>query len=224
MIILKNITKSYKARFGNRLVLNDISLTINPGEKIGILGRNGAGKSTLLRIIAGTEKSTSGIVQRNMTVSWPMGISGGLQGTLSGIDNVKFICRIYGLEIAEKIKLIEEITELGRYLREPVATYSSGMRTKLALALSVILDFDCYLIDESLSLGDKNFQERYRLELKKKREESAIVLVSHIESQIKELTRTIYVLNKGSMRKFAYPNNAIAFYHGLINENKMELG
>ena len=172
MIILKNITKSYKARFGNRLVLNDISLTINPGEKIGILGRNGAGKSTLLRIIAGTEKSTSGIVQRNMTVSWPMGISGGLQGTLSGIDNVKFICRIYGLEIAEKIKLIEEITELGRYLREPVAT----------------------------------------------------VLVSHIESQIKELTRTIYVLNKGSMRKFAYPNNAIAFYHGLINENKMELG
>ena len=114
MIILKNITKSYKARFGNRLVLNDISLTINPGEKIGILGRNGAGKSTLLRIIAGTEKSTSGIVQRNMTVSWPMGISGGLQGTLSGIDNVKFICRIYGLEIAEKIKLIEEITELGR--------------------------------------------------------------------------------------------------------------
>ena len=224
MIILKNVTKTYKARFGTRLVLDDISMTINPGEKIGILGRNGAGKSTLLRIIAGTEKSTKGAVHRAMTVSWPMGISGGLQGTLSGIDNLKFICRIYGLEINQKIRLIEEITELGKYLREPVATYSSGMRTKLALAISVILDFDCFLLDESLSLGDKNFQEKYRLELKKKREQSALILVSHVESQIKEFAETLYVLNNGKLRKFEFAKNAYNFYNELKRENHMELG
>lgn len=224
MIILKDVSKTYSARFGKRKVLDGINLTIRPGEKVGILGRNGAGKSTLLRIIAGSEKCSQGQVIREMNVSWPMGLSGGLQGTLSGADNVKFLCRVYGLDLNQRLEQVKEITELGKYLREPVATYSSGMKSKLALSISLFLDFDCYLIDESLSVGDKNFQDRYNAELEKRREGKSIVLVTHIESQIKKHCETFYVLNNGSLRKFEYYINAMNFYKNLKSETLMELG
>ncbi|MEA9603806.1 ABC transporter ATP-binding protein [Polynucleobacter sp. JS-JIR-II-c23] len=224
MIILNNVTKTYSARFGNRKVLDDISLTIMPGEKVGILGRNGAGKSTLLRIISGSEKCSHGQVIRKMNVSWPMGLSGGLQGTLSGFDNIKFLCRVYGLNLEQRLEQVEDITGLGKYLREPVATYSTGMKSKLALAISLFLDFDCYLIDESLSVGDRAFQERYKEELDKKREGKAIVLVTHIESQIKNHCKSFYVLSNGKLRKFEYGINAINFYKNLKSETQFELG
>ena len=214
MILVNNVTKQYKTRSGIQTVLDNISFTVNPSERIGILGVNGAGKSTLIRLIGGAEKPTSGTIERKMTVSWPIGISGGLQGTLSGIDNLKLICRIYNKPIDENRAFLEEFTELGSYLYEPVANYSTGMRTKLGLGISLMIDFDCYLVDEAIAVGDKNLQDKYK-DILNKRKTKSMILVSHAERQIKENCETVYVLHNGSLTKYAHPNPAIEFYNAI---------
>lgn len=222
MIELKNVTKKYATRFGAKTVLDDVSLTIQKGEHIGILGRNGSGKSTLIRIIGDSEKPTSGYVKRSMKVSWPIGITGGLQGSLSGIDNLKFVCRIYNKDLPEARGFIEDFTELGKYLREPVSTYSSGMKTKLALALSLILDFDCYLIDEALSVNDKHFREKYNTQFEQFRKEKSLVLVTHNEKQIYDDCDRVYVLNSGKLFNFDDKSEAIQFYFDLKKSGQFD--
>ncbi len=169
MIRLTNVAKDYPSNYGMRRILHDINLTINPGERIGILGRNGAGKSTLIRLISGAEPPTSGSIERHMSVSWPLAFSGGFQGGLTGADNVRFICRIYGVDYHPRFKFVEEFSELGTYIHEPVSTYSSGMRARLAFAISMTVDFDCYLIDEVMAVGDQRFRDRCQVELFEKR-------------------------------------------------------
>lgn len=222
MIELVEICKSYPTRFGKRTVLDHITLTVKPGERVGILGRNGSGKSTLIRIIGGSERPTSGKVVRSMSVSWPVALAGGLQHTLSGIDNLKFICRIYGKTVDDKRSFLEEFTELGKYLREPVATYSSGMRTKLALGISLLLDFDCYLVDEALAVGDKQFQEKYQ-HIIEERKTKSLILVSHLPGQILKNCNVAYVLNEGRLKYFENIKDAIANYNELKTESQMEL-
>jgi capsular polysaccharide transport system ATP-binding protein len=123
MIRLINVCKDYETKAGPRRVLDSITLDINPGERVGILGRNGAGKSTLIRLISGAEQPTSGVIERNMSVSWPLAFSGGFQGSLTGADNVRFICRIYGVEFEPRLEFVEDFSQLGIYLNEPVANY-----------------------------------------------------------------------------------------------------
>jgi len=223
MIEIENLTKEYKTRSGKRRVLDNISLQIKPGEKVGILGRNGSGKSTLIKLIGGSEAPTSGVIKRNMTVSWSVGINGGLQNTLTGMDNLKFICRIYNKSYDDKISFVKEVTELGKYLFEPVANYSSGMKAKLGLAISMVLDFDCYLVDESLSVGDKNFQEKYKSQLENKRKDKSMILVSHLENHIKQHCSTIYVLHNGKLKYFPDASAAYEYYNILKNDSSMEL-
>ena len=139
MIRLVDINKTYGTLSGPVHVLKNVNLDIAPGERVGILGRNGAGKSTLIRLISGAELPTSGAVERDMSVSWPLAFGGAFQGALSGYDNLRFICRIYGVDPAEKIRFVEEFSELGIYLREPVRSYSSGMRARLAFAISMVI-------------------------------------------------------------------------------------
>ena len=179
MIRLTNVSKDYKTRAGWRRVLSDINLIINPGERVGILGRNGAGKSTLIRLISGAEPPTAGTIDRNMSVSWPLAFSGGFHGTLTGADNVRFICRIYGVDFEPRFEFVKEFSDLGIYLNEPVASYSSGMRARLAFAISMTIDFDCYLIDEVMAVGDERFRERCKIELFEKRKDKAMLIVSH---------------------------------------------
>jgi capsular polysaccharide transport system ATP-binding protein len=188
MIVVQNVSKQYKIRSGIKTVLDNISFTVNPSERIKI--------------------------ERSMTVSWPIGISGGLQGTLSGIDNLKLICRIYNKPIEENRAFLEEFTELGRYLYEPVANYSTGMRTKLGLGISLMIDFDCYLVDEALAVGDKKLQDKYK-DILNQRKTKSMIIVSHAERQIKENCETVYVLHNGSLTKYAHPNPAIEFYNSI---------
>ena len=148
MIALEHIEKYYPTRSGPVAVLKDINLTIERGESICIVGGNGAGKSTLIRIISGIERPTSGTMHRNMRLSWPLAFTGAFQGALTGFDNLRFICRIYGTDYHEAIDFVQDFSQLGFYLREPLKTYSSGMRARLAFAVSMMIDFDCYLIDE----------------------------------------------------------------------------
>jgi capsular polysaccharide transport system ATP-binding protein len=179
MIQLINLSKKYEVRDGKRTVLNNINCSIARGEHVGILGKNGAGKSTLIRLISGTELPTSGSIKRSMSVSWPLAFSGGFQGSLTGLDNLKFICRVYNTPYEKALPFVEEFTELGKYLREPVKRYSNGMRAKLAFGMSMAVEFDCFLIDEVIAVGDSDFQRKCHTELFEKRADRAMILVSH---------------------------------------------
>ena len=147
MISVEHVSKRYQTRQGWRMVLQDIDFKLKKGEKIGILGRNGAGKSTLIRLISGVEAPTSGEIKRTMSISWPLAFSGAFQGSLTGMDNLRFICRIYNVDIGYVTDFTQTFSELGQYLYEPVKRYSSGMKARLAFALSLAVDFECYLID-----------------------------------------------------------------------------
>jgi len=212
MIVLENITKVYDTRKGLRTVLDGINLRITPGEKIGILGRNGAGKSTLIRLISGAELPTSGHIHRQMSISWPLAFGGGFQGSLTGLDNLRFICRVYGADIESIIPFVEEFAELGAYFREPVKKYSSGMRARLAFAISMAVEFDCFLIDEVISVGDVRFHDKCRRELFEKRRDRTMIMVSHDVHNIKEHCDRACVLDNGVLRQFNDIDTAYEFY------------
>jgi capsular polysaccharide transport system ATP-binding protein len=218
MIILRNITKRYPVHGNEHTVLDNINLTIRPGEKLGIIGRNGAGKSTLVRIISGADRPTSGMIQRGMRVSWPLAFSGGLQGTLTGVDNLRFICRIYNTSIDDKIPYVQDFTELGKYLHEPVKSYSSGMRARLAFALSMCIEFDCYLIDEVVAVGDDRFRARCQHELFEKRKDRAMVMVSHDYHFIKHHCAEASVLMCGKLHQFPTVDEGYSFYRDHASE------
>ncbi len=212
MIVLENVVKSYHTRQGASLVLNGISMRIHAGDKVGILGRNGVGKSTLIRLIGGAERPTSGSITRSMTVSWPLAFGGAFQGSLTGLDNLRFICRIYGTTTEDKIAYVQDFSELGKYLREPVKTYSSGMRARLAFAISMVIEFDCYLIDEVMSVGDQRFYEKCHHELFEKRKDRGLIIVSHNQVHIREHCDTFFVLDNGCIQRFKEIDKAYEYY------------
>lgn len=216
MIVLNNVTKRYHTRQGSRVVLDNINLTIHKGEKIGILGRNGAGKSTLIRLISGAELPTSGHIQRNMNISWPLAFTGAFQGSLTGLDNLRFICRVYNADIHSAIPKVEEFSELGIYLNEPVKKYSSGMRARLAFAISIAIDFDCFLIDEVTAVGDSRFHQKCEVELFEKRKDRAMIIVSHQPEQIIAHCDRAAVLLAGKIHCFDKVSDAYDFYQASV--------
>lgn len=215
MINVDHVHKVYPTRQGDRVVLNDISFTLERGDKLGILGRNGAGKSTLVRLVSGAEQPTSGSITRNMSVSWPIAFGGAFQGTLTGFDNVRFISRIYNQDYAQNIDFVEDFTELGLYLREPVRSYSQGMRARLAFAISMIIEFDCYLIDEVSAVGDARFHEKCAIELFQKRADRAMLIISHDIEYVRHHCSRFAVLHEGDMQFF--PDFDQAYDQHMIN-------
>jgi capsular polysaccharide transport system ATP-binding protein len=213
MITLTDIRKSYPVRRGSVEVLKGINLSVQRGERLGIIGGNGAGKSTLIRIISGIEQPTSGTIDRQMQISWPLAFTGAFQGTLTGVDNIRFICRIYGISYADVIDFVDDFARLGRFLREPVKVYSSGMRARLAFAVSMMIDFDCYLIDEVVAVGDARFQERCRQELFEKRGDRAIIIVSHEMHYLREYCQRGCVLEQGVLHHFSDLEGALGYHH-----------
>lgn len=212
MIALENISKNYQTRSGPRAVLDAINLIVTPGQKLGILGENGSGKSTLIRIISGAELPSSGKVLRNMSVSWPLAFTGGFQGSLTGTDNLRFICRIYGANFNDALPFVKDFTELGKYLYEPVKSYSSGMRARLAFAISMAVDFDCFLIDEVIAVGDGRFHEKCYAELFEKRKDRSLILVSHESHHIHAYCQNAAVLNHGRLFYFDSKEEAFDFH------------
>ena len=212
MIQLQHVIKRYKTRLGPHTVLAGVSLDVHKGEKVGIFGRNGAGKSTLIRIVSGAELPTAGRVLRTMSVSWPLAFGGAFQGSLSGLDNLRFICRVYGANFTPLIPFVEEFSELGKYMREPVKTYSSGMRGRLAFAISMAIEFDCFLIDEVMTVGDARFHEKCERELFEKRKDRAMIIVSHEANTIRDHCTRACVLDAGVLREFANVDEAYASY------------
>jgi capsular polysaccharide transport system ATP-binding protein len=212
MIAIEHVTKRYPTRDGEAIVLDDINLVIEPGEKVGILGRNGAGKSTLIRLVSGAEQPSAGEIRREMSVSWPLAFGGAFQGTLTGLDNVRFICRVYGRSPEGAIEQVLDFSELGRSLWEPVKTYSSGMRARLAFAISLVVEFDCFLIDEIVAVGDERFVNKCQHELFEKRKDRAMIIVSHNPLYIREHCERAAVLVDGRLRSFSTVEDAFAHY------------
>ena len=215
MIVCENVTKSYPMGNGRKQVLKGVDLQIRRGERIGFLGRNGAGKSTFIKLIGGVELPTSGKIRRSMSVSWPLGFAGAFQGSLTGYDNARFIARIYGSEYIDIRDFVEDFTELGPQLRMPVKTYSSGMRARLAFALSLAIEFDCYLIDEVIMVGDANFHQQCHYELFEKRGDRALILASHSPETIREFCDRALVLHAGHGTIYRDVNEALEVYAAL---------
>ena len=216
MIKLRDVRKKYHVRSGTVEVLKGIDLHVAKGDKLGIVGRNGAGKSTLIRLISGIERQTSGTIERTMRISWPLAFTGAFQGTLTGIDNVKFICRIYDKRFEDVIDFVEDFSQLGRFLKEPMKIYSSGMRARLAFAVSLMVDFDCYLIDEVVAVGDARFQARSREELFERRKDRALILVTHDPHYIREQCDRACVLHGGRLDHFDTVDEALEFHQQMM--------
>ncbi|MFM7532738.1 MAG: ABC transporter ATP-binding protein [Rubrivivax sp.] len=212
MLAFDNVTKRYPVSGGQHTVLDGVSFELMPGSHFGVLGRNGAGKSTLIRLLSGAELPSSGTVRRGMSVSWPLAFTGAFQGSLTGLDNLHFVARIYGVRPEAIRDYVEDFAELGRYFHEPVKTYSSGMLARLAFGLSMAIEFDCFLIDEVIAVGDSRFQRKCREELFGRRGDRAFVLVSHDPSMVREHCRQAGVLEAGRLRCFDDVEAALQAY------------
>jgi ABC-type polysaccharide/polyol phosphate transport system ATPase subunit len=216
MIRLRNVCKAYPTRQGLKQVLDNLSFDLAKGERLGVLGRNGAGKSTLVRLISGAEFPTSGLIEREMSVSWPLAFGGAFQVMLTGVDNVRFISRIYNQDFEKNLAFVEDFSELGLYLREPVRSYSSGMRARLAFAISMIIEFDCFLIDEVGAVGDARFHERCNYELFDKRSDRAMIIISHDAAYIRDNCNRFAVLHDAKLQQYDDFERAYADFKELI--------
>ncbi len=205
MIKIENLTKSYRTPTGRHYVFKDLNIEIPSGKSVAFIGRNGAGKSTLLRMIGGIDRPDSGKIITNKTISWPVGLAGGFQGSLTGRENVKFVAWLYAKqeELKEKVEFVEEFAELGKYFDMPIKTYSSGMRSRLGFGLSMAFKFDYYIVDEVTAVGDARFKEKCAQLFKERHKESSFLMVSHSLNSLKEFCDVAIVFKD---------DNAVGFY------------
>ena len=199
MIQLHSICKSYRTSAGKRPVLDDVNITFPLGKSVGILGMNGAGKSTLIRIIGDAEPPDSGYISREGRVSWPLGYTGGFQGTMTARENALFVARIYGEDPEYIVQFTQEFSELGDYFDVPLRSYSAGMRGRFAFSVSFACNFDYYLVDEALETGDARYKEKFRRAFEERRAESSVILVSHNEQTIRRNCDMAAILQDGKL-------------------------
>lgn len=216
MIKLVSVTKSYPTKQGRHFILNKANFEMKKGEKIGILGKNGAGKTTLVRILAGVIPPDEGRVIRDMKVSWPVGYHGGFNRALTGLDNIKFISKIYNEDFKKVLDFVDNFAEINEFINEPMNTYSTGMRAKLNFGLMMGIEFDCYLIDELLNVGDISFRQKCNRELFIKRKNKSIVIVSHNDKLIQQYCDKAMVFHNQQIFDFNNTKEAIKFYHNSI--------
>lgn len=214
MIRLENLTKSFVTPKGRHYVFKNLNATLPENKSVALLGKNGAGKSTLLRIIGGIDYPDSGKVVTNKSISWPVALAGGFQGSLTGRQNVRFVSRLYvpEFQVPEKIAFVEEFAELGKYFDMPIKSYSSGMRSRLGFGLSMAFDFDYYLLDEVGAVGDASFRAKSQKLLDELKANSNIIMVSH---DLNDLTRNCdvaFVVMNGEAQYFENMEQAIEVY------------
>jgi len=207
---VRGLSKTY--RQADRTVFKDLSFTVGRSDRLAILGRNGQGKSTLIKMLGGVLPPTSGRIDWRMTSSWPIGFSGGFQGSLTGLDNVRFLSRLYRTDYRETLERVDDFAELGSSLKEPVKHYSSGMRARLAFGLSLAIEFDCYLVDELVAVGDARFQKKCNEELFTKRAERAFMIASHNMNLIKTYCDRALIIESGQMKLFGDIAEAVETY------------
>jgi len=215
MIVVEDVHKSYQTDNGSgKWVLQGVTFIIPPKLNVGLIGSNGAGKSTLLRIIGGVDQPTRGRVERHSRVSWPMGFGGGLQGSLTGRQNAKFVCRIHGHEddIPDRLAFIQDFAEIGDAFDEPVKTYSTGMKSRLQFGLSLAFDFDVYISDEVTSTGDAAFKKKAAAAFKKLADHASLIMVSHAEGTLRRFCTAGIWIHDGKAHWFDQIDDALKAY------------
>lgn len=214
-IVLENVHKRYRTEHGvGKWVLQGVTLSIPYKCNVGLIGSNGAGKSTLLRLIGGVDTPNRGRVDRHCRVSWPMGFAGGLQGSLTGRQNAKFVCRLHGhaADLADRLAYVQDFAELGNAFDEPIKTYSTGMKSRLQFALSLAFDFDIYISDEVTAAGDAAFRKKAAAAFKKMADHAGLIMVSHGEGTLKQFCTAGIWLNDGRAHWFDDINDALSAY------------
>lgn len=204
MIKIENLTKSYRTPKGRHYVFKDLNVELPSGKSVALIGRNGAGKSTLLRVIGGIDRPDSGKIHTDKTISWPVGLAGGFQGSLTGRENVKFVARLYSTpdQLREKVAFVEEFAELGKYFDMPIKTYSSGMKSRLGFGLSMAFKFDYYLVDEVTAVGDARFKQKCADLFKARHEEASFLMVSHSLGSLKEFCDVALFIGRDNKVKY----------------------
>lgn len=212
MLVFDRVTKFYRTKGVKKTILSEFSFEFPTERNVGIMGKNGAGKSTMMRLMAGIEPPDLGHVYRTTRVSWPLGFAGGFNGSMTGIENIRFVSRIYGQETEKVIDYVTEFAELGPSLRLPIKTYSSGMKARLAFGLSMAIDFDVYLIDEITAVGDEDFKKKSKAVFQDKLAKSQIIMISHSAGTIKQYCDCGLLLEGNQIRYFDDVNDLLAAY------------
>jgi capsular polysaccharide transport system ATP-binding protein len=223
MIELRGLTKSYPTAHGRKYVFKDLSFTLPAGSGVGLIGRNGAGKSTLLKLLAGLDSPDRGEVVTNQRISWPVGLGSGFQGSLSARDNVRFVCRVFGAtgpEKREKIQYVEKFAEIGDYFDLPMRTYSPGMKSRVAFGISMAFDFDYYLIDEVMAVGDPIFRKKAAAVFREKLAGAGVILVSHNHKDIKDFCSTVVFLHNGHAAVYDDVDEGLAAFQELLKASQ----
>lgn len=194
------VSKVYETEHGSHLALDRVTFRVSTGERLGILGPNGSGKSTLIKILAGILRPTRGEVRCGLSLSWPLALGGGFDGQLTGYDNVRFLSRLYELPFQETFDYVTDFSEIGSHMFRPMRFYSDGMRMRLAFALSLAMNFECYLIDEVILVGDRRFQLKCHDELFGRRAHCGMIMAVHDAGVIKEYCQSALLLKAGRGR------------------------
>lgn len=219
--------KRYREQKETLWALRDVSLTVLPGEALGLVGKNGSGKSTLLKIIAGIYPPTRGEVRlphgARMGTMIELGV--GFHSKLTGKENIFLGASIHGLsrkEIENIYQAVVEFSDLETFMDTPIKNYSSGMHARLGFALAVNLTPDVLLVDEVLAVGDEAFQRKCMNQIDKFRGEGkTIVLVSHSAEAVKTICDRACVLDHGSLVFLGKPQEAIEHYHQLLGQQSL---
>lgn len=215
MIELKELTKSFVTPKGRHYVFKDLNAILPENKSVALLGKNGAGKSTLLRIIGGIDFADSGQVITEKSISWPVALSGGFQGSLTARQNVRFVARLYvdnEEQVDYVVRFVEEFAEIGKYYDMPIKSYSSGMRSRIGFGLSMAFNFDYYLLDEVGAVGDASFRKKSQNLLNDLKESSNLIMVSH---DLKDLTQNCdvaFLVRDGKAEYFEDVQEAVEVY------------
>jgi len=216
MLELRNLTKWYPTPQGRRYVFRDLNFVFPAKTNVGLIGRNGAGKSTLMRLLGGIDTPNAGTIVTDARISWPVGLSGGFQGSLTARENVQFVCRVHGATGAAMRKVVdfvEDFAEIGDYFNLPVETYSSGMRSRVAFGMSMAFDFDYYLIDEVMAVGDPQFRAKSQAVMKDRLAHANVIMVSHAMPLIKSTCDIVVLVDRGNTVLYDDVNAGIAAYN-----------
>ena len=218
MIRVESLTKSYLTLHGRKTVFKDLNFEVPENRSVGLIGRNGAGKSTMMRLLAGVDLPDKGRIVTPERLSWPVGLSGGMVPSATGRENVRFVCRLYGVR-GEGMKRVEafvaDFAEIGEWFDLPVATYSSGMRARVAFGTSMAFQFDYYLIDEVMGVGDVRFRLKSRELFAERTKTAKLILVSHSMKLIKSMCEVVVHLDKGRATVYEDVDAGIAAYERL---------
>ncbi|EPF69995.1 capsular polysaccharide transport system ATP-binding protein [Acinetobacter rudis CIP 110305] len=197
------------------MVFKNLNVILPENKSVALLGKNGAGKSTLLRIIGGIDFADSGQVITNKSISWPVALSGGFQGSLTARQNIRFVARLYmqsEQQVQQIVDFVEDFAEIGRYFDMPIKNYSSGMRSRIGFGLSMAFNFDYYLLDEAGAVGDASFRKKSQALLDELKASSNLIMVSH---DLNDLTRNCdvaFLVRAGHAEYFDNMQDAVEVY------------